>query len=391
MKLARRMQNLGTETAFEVLARAKALEQAGRSIIHLQIGEPDFDTPKNVVEAGCKALREGFTHYGPSPGLPALRAAIAEDVGKSRGVHVAPEEVIVVPGGKPILFFVMLALLEPGTSAIYPNPGFPIYESMIRFLDAKAVPLPLREANDFALDVDELASLIDDSTRLLVLNSPSNPCGGVMPSEDIDKLADVLRQHPDLWILSDEIYSRILYDGMKHDSLIRHEDLRHRIILLDGFSKTYAMTGWRLGYGVMPKDFAVHVARLQTNATSCTASATQMAGVEALRGPQDDVETMLRAFDERRHRIVDGLNALPGVSCRLPKGAFYAFANFSSFGKTSKELETLFLEEAGVACLTGTSFGSYGEGYLRFSYANSVENIEEGLRRMRAFIETKLL
>ncbi len=385
------MQNLGTETAFEVLARAKALEQAGRSIIHLQIGEPDFDTPKNVVEAGCKALREGFTHYGPSPGLPALRAAIAEDVGKSRGVHVAPEEVIVVPGGKPILFFVMLALLEPGTSAIYPNPGFPIYESMIRFLDAKAVPLPLREANDFALDVDELASLIDDSTRLLVLNSPSNPCGGVMPSEDIDKLADVLRQHPDLWILSDEIYSRILYDGMKHDSLIRHEDLRHRIILLDGFSKTYAMTGWRLGYGVMPKDFAVHVARLQTNATSCTASATQMAGVEALRGPQDDVETMLRAFDERRHRIVDGLNALPGVSCRLPKGAFYAFANFSSFGKTSKELETLFLEEAGVACLTGTSFGSYGEGYLRFSYANSVENIEEGLRRMRAFIETKLL
>ncbi|MCB9891022.1 MAG: pyridoxal phosphate-dependent aminotransferase [Planctomycetes bacterium] len=390
MKLARRMQNLGTETAFEVLARAKALEAEGRSIIHLQIGEPDFDTPKNVIEAGCNALRSGFTHYGPSPGLPALRAAIAEDVGRSRGVHVAPEEVVVVPGGKPILFFVMLALLESGTSAIYPNPGFPIYESMIRFLDAKAVPLPLREENDFALDVDELAGLLDDSTRLLVLNSPSNPCGGVLPSEDVDKLADVLRKYPDLWILTDEIYSRILYDGMKHDSLLRHEDLRHRIVLLDGFSKTYAMTGWRLGYGVMPKEFAVHVARLQTNATSCTASATQIAGIEALTGPQDDVDTMLRAFDHRRHVIVDGLNALPGVTCRLPKGAFYAFANFSSFGKKSKELETLFLEQAGVACLTGTSFGKYGEGYLRFSYANSVENIEEGLRRIRDCIENVL-
>lgn len=384
------MQNLGTETAFEVLARAKALEAEGRSIIHLQIGEPDFDTPKNVIEAGCNALRSGFTHYGPSPGLPALRAAIAEDVGRSRGVHVAPEEVVVVPGGKPILFFVMLALLESGTSAIYPNPGFPIYESMIRFLDAKAVPLPLREENDFALDVDELAGLLDDSTRLLVLNSPSNPCGGVLPSEDVDKLADVLRKYPDLWILTDEIYSRILYDGMKHDSLLRHEDLRHRIVLLDGFSKTYAMTGWRLGYGVMPKEFAVHVARLQTNATSCTASATQIAGIEALTGPQDDVDTMLRAFDHRRHVIVDGLNALPGVTCRLPKGAFYAFANFSSFGKKSKELETLFLEQAGVACLTGTSFGKYGEGYLRFSYANSVENIEEGLRRIRDCIENVL-
>lgn len=390
MKLARRMSNLGTETAFEVLARAKALEAAGRSIVHLQIGEPDFDTPKNVVAAGCQALQDGFTHYGPSPGLPELRAAIAEEVGRTRGVSVESEEVIVVPGGKPIMFFVMLALLEPGVSAIYPNPGFPIYESMIRFLGAKDVPIPLREENDFALDVDELASLLDDDTRLLILNSPSNPCGGVMPSADVDKLADLLRKYPDLWILSDEIYSRILYDGMKHDSLMRHEDLRERLIVLDGFSKTYAMTGWRLGYGVMPKEFAVHVARLQTNSTSCTASATQVAGIEALRGPQDDVRTMLDAFDRRRHVIVDGLNALPGVTCKLPKGAFYAFANFKELGRKSKELETLFLEEAGVACLTGTSFGVHGEGYLRFSYANSVENIEEGLRRIRSCIEEKL-
>lgn len=373
-----------------MLARAKALEAEGRSIVHLQIGEPDFDTPKNVVDAGCQALQSGFTHYGPSPGLPELRAAIAEEVARTRGVDVSPEEVVVVPGGKPIMFFVMLALLEPGVSAVYPNPGFPIYESMIRFLGAKDVALPLREENDFALDVDELATLLDADTRLLILNSPSNPCGGVLPPEDVDRLADLVRQYPDMWILSDEIYSRILYDGMKHDSLLLHEDLRARTIVLDGFSKTYAMTGWRLGYGVMPKDFAVHIARLQTNSTSCTASATQVAGVEALRGPQDDVETMLAAFDKRRHVIVDGLNALPGVSCKLPKGAFYAFPNFSALGRPSKELETLFLEEAGVACLTGTSFGEYGEGFLRFSYANSVENIEEGVRRIRGCIEDKL-
>ena len=390
MKLASRMANLGTETAFEVLARAKELERQGRSIIHLQIGEPDFDTPKNVVDAGCEALRSGWTHYGPSPGLPELREAIADEMKRTRGVAVAPEQVVVVPGGKPILFFVMLALLEPGVEAVYPNPGFPIYESMIKFLGAKAVPTPLREENDFALDCAELETLLNDKTRLLILNSPSNPCGGVLQEHDLEAIAAAVRKYPDLWILSDEIYSRILYDGLTHRSLIEQEDLRSRLIVLDGFSKTYAMTGWRLGYGVMPAELAPHVARLQTNATSCTASATQIAGVEALRGPQDDVETMCRAFDERRKVIVEGLNDLPGVSCRTPKGAFYAFPNVKELGRKSKELETLFLEDAGVASLTGTSFGEYGEGYLRFSYANSVENIQEGLRRIRECIETKL-
>ncbi len=390
MKLAARMANLGTETAFEVLARAKQLEAEGRDIVHLQIGEPDFDTPKNIVEAGVTALREGWTHYGPASGLPALREAIAEEVASTRGVDVSPDQVVVVPGGKPIMFFLMMAVLEEGCEAVYPNPGFPIYESMINCLGCKAVPAPLREANEFALDVDELKTLLNDRTRLLILNSPSNPCGGVLDRDDIDGIAEALRPYPNCWIMSDEIYSRIHYDGLKHDSLARHADLRDRLVILDGFSKTYAMTGWRLGYGVMSAELATRITQLQVNATSCTASFTQMAGVEALRGPQDGVAAMIREFDARRHVIVDGLNALPGVSCLMPKGAFYVFPNFEEHGKRSKELETLFLEKAGVACLTGTSFGAHGEGYLRFSYANSVPNIEKALSRIRELIQSGL-
>ncbi len=386
MKLAARMGNLGTETAFEILARARQLEATGRNIVHLEIGEPDFDTPRNIVDAGIAALNEGFTHYGPSAGLPALREAIAWEVGRTRGIEVKPEQVVVVPGGKPIMFFLMLALLEEGCEAVYPNPGFPIYESMINYLGAKAVPIPLREENDFALDVDELVSLINDKTRFLILNSPGNPCGGVLSKGDIDRIAEAVRPYPNLYIMSDEIYSRILYDG-EHCSLAQHEDLRDRICILDGFSKTYAMTGWRLGYGVMSEEMVTQVARLQTNATSCTAAFTQMAGVEALRGSQEGAEDMLAEFRKRREVIVDGLNEIPGISCRKPKGAFYVFPNVKELGRKSKELETMLLEEAGVASLTGTSFGQYGEGYLRFSYANSIENIEEALRRIRGLVE----
>ncbi len=389
MKLAARMGNLGTETAFEVLARARSLEAEGRSIVHLEIGEPDFDTPSNIVEAGRKAMAEGWTHYGPSAGLPELREAIAWEVGRTRGIEVDSAEVVVVPGGKPIMFFLMLAVLEEGVEAVYPNPGFPIYESMIRYTGAKPVPLPLREENEFALDVGELKGLLNDRTRLLILNSPGNPCGGVLGEEDIEAIAEAVRPYPDLWILSDEIYSRILYEG-EHHSLIRHRDLRDRIVLLDGFSKTYAMTGWRLGYGVMNTEMAAQIARLQTNSTSCTAAFTQIAGVEALRGPQDGAERMVQEFRKRRDVIVEGLNAIPGISCRRPKGAFYVFPNVKELGRKSKELENLFLEEAGVASLTGTSFGAHGEGYMRFSYANSVENIEEALKRLRHCIETCL-
>jgi aspartate/methionine/tyrosine aminotransferase len=387
MKLANRMGNLGTETAFEVLARAKALEAEGRNVVHLEIGEPDFDTPANIVQAGAEAMQSGWTHYGPSAGLPELREAIAAEIGRTRGINVGLDEVVVVPGGKPIMFFLMLAVLEEGTEAVYPNPGFPIYESMIRYTGAKPVPVPLREENDFALDVDELSGLLNEKTRLLILNSPSNPCGGVLSKGDLDRLAKVLEAYPDLWILSDEIYSRILYEG-EHHSLASYPELRKRVVILDGFSKTFAMTGWRLGYGVMNPELATRIAQLQTNATSCTAAFTQRAGIEALTGPQDEVEKIVKEFQRRRDVIVEGLNALPGVSCKLPKGAFYVFPNVKELGRPSKELENLLLEKAGVASLTGTSFGAFGEGYLRFSYANSVENIQEALRRFGALIES---
>ena len=377
LRLAERMSRLGTETAFEVLNKARALERLGKKIIHLEIGEPDFDTPANVVEAGIGALRQGWTHYGPSAGLPELRQAIAEEVSRSRGVPVSSEEVVVVPGGKPIIFFSLLALAEAGDEVIFPNPGFPIYESMIHYAGARPVPIRLREEKDFGFDVDELASLISDRTRLIILNSPQNPTGGVLSKQDVHDIAKVIGDR-NIMVLSDEIYSRLLFDG-EHYSIMSEPGFQERTILLDGFSKTYAMTGWRLGYGVMRADLATHIARLMTNSTSCTASFTQIAGVEAVRGEQSSVERMRSQFQQRRDVFVAGLNRIKGFSCRLPKGAFYAFPNITKTGWSSKKLADALLEQAGVACLSGTSFGDFGEGYLRFSVANSLENLNQAL------------
>ncbi|MCU1309928.1 MAG: aminotransferase [Candidatus Angelobacter sp.] len=388
LKLARRMSRLGTETAFEVLVRARALEAQGRDIVHLEIGEPDFDTPANIVDAGVKALKGGWTHYGPSAGLPALRKAIAEDVSRSRKINVTPEEVVVVPGGKPIIFFTMLALVDEGDEVIFPNPGFPIYESMVNFLGAKAVPIQLREEMDFSLDVDELKSLITDKTKLIILNSPHNPTGGILTEKDIRGIAAAIGDR-DIMVLSDEIYSRLVFEG-KHFSIMSLDGWKDRTILLDGFSKTYAMTGWRMGYGVMRADLATHVARLQVNATSCTASFTQMAGIEALQGSQASVEAMCEEFQRRRDVFVAGLNKVKGFSCRVPKGAFYVFPNITKTGWTSKKLADAMLEEAGVACLSGTAFGQYGEGYLRFSVANSIENINKALERINEWTSKTL-
>jgi aspartate/methionine/tyrosine aminotransferase len=389
IRLAKRMADLGTETAFEVLARAKALEAQGRSIVHLQIGEPDFDTPAHVVEAGAQALRNGHTHYTPSPGIPELRDAIAEDMKKSRGLDVARDEVVVTPGGKPILFNVILVLVDPGDEVSYPNPGFPIYESMIRFVGGKPVPQRFDAAKGFELDVDGLIASLNEKTKLLILNSPSNPTGGVIRRAELERIAKRVRELPNLVVLSDEIYSRLVYDGEKHFSIATLPGMRERTIILDGFSKTYAMTGWRLGYGVMPVELAKMVAKITTNSTSCTAGFTQMAGVAALRGPQDSAEAMCREFDKRRKIIVDGLNSVKGFHCATPKGAFYAFPDIRGTGRKSKELEGALLDECGVACLSGTSFGAFGEGFLRFSYANSVANLEEAIRRLRAYFGTQ--
>lgn len=380
MQLAERMSRLGTETAFEVLARARALEAQGRDIIHLEIGEPDFDTPRHIVDAAVMALRNGYTHYTPSAGIPALREAIAEYISQTRHIPVEPAQVVVTPGGKPIMFFVILALCDEGDEVIYPNPGFPIYESMINFVGATPVPLHLRMDREFSFSPDELAALITPRTKLLILNSPANPTGGVLSRGDLAAIAQLVHDH-DLMILSDEIYSRILYDG-EFASIASFPGLAERTIILDGFSKTYAMTGWRLGYGVMRTDLATQISKLMTNSNSCTNAATQMAGVEALRGPQDEVEKMVAAFRERREVIVDGLNAIPGFRCLKPRGAFYAFPNVEGTGLKSKAMEELLLEKAGVATLSGTSFGAYGEGFLRLSYANSVENIRKALERI---------
>ena len=388
LKLAKRMSRLGTETAFEVLVRARALEAQGKDIVHLEIGEPDFDTPANVVDAGVKALKGGWTHYGPSAGLPALRKAIAEDVSKSRGIKVKPEEVVVVPGGKPIIFFVMMALVDEGDEVIFPNPGFPIYESMIHFLGAKAVPIQLKEERDFSFDVNEFKSLITDRTKLIILNSPHNPTGGILTEKDVRGIAAAIGDR-DITVLSDEIYSRLVFEG-KHFSIASLDGWKDRTVLLDGFSKTYAMTGWRLGYGVMRADLATHVARLQTNATSCTASFTQIAGVEALQGPQESVDKMCEEFIRRRDVMVAGLNKIKGFSCRVPKGAFYVFPNITKTGWKSKKLADAILDEAGVAGLSGTSFGTYGEGYLRFSVANSIENITKALERINDWANKNL-
>jgi aspartate aminotransferase len=388
LRLARRMERLGTETAFEVLVKARALETKGRDIVHLEIGEPDFDTPANIIDAGCDALHKGFTHYGPSAGLPQLREVIAQYVSETRRVNVSPEEVVVVPGGKPIIFFSILALAEEDDEVIYPNPGFPIYESMINYVGAKAVPIRLREEMDFRLDVDELGGLINDRTKLIILNSPQNPTGGMLTKIDIERIAAAIGDR-NVMILSDEIYSRLIFEG-EHHSIMSIDGMKDRTILLDGFSKTYAMTGWRMGYGVMPVDLATHVARLMTNSNSCTASFSQIAGVEALRGPQESVDKMCAEFEKRRDVMVAGLNKIKGFSCRLPKGAFYVFPNTTKTGWPSKKLADALLDDAGVAALSGTAFGDFGEGYLRFSVANSIENIEKAIERIDKWTKENL-
>jgi aspartate/methionine/tyrosine aminotransferase len=388
LRLAERMSRLGTETAFEVLNRARALERQGNDIIHLEIGEPDFDTPENIIDAGADALRAGWTHYGPSAGLPDLREAIAAEVSRSRGVHVSADEVVVVPGGKPIIFFSILALIDEGDEVIYPNPGFPIYESMIRYVGGHALPIQLREQKDFGLDVEELAGMITDRTKLIILNSPHNPTGGVLSKRDIEQIAEAIGDR-NVIVLSDEIYSRLIFEG-KHHSIMAEPGFKERTILLDGFSKTYAMTGWRMGYGVMRADLAAHIARLMTNSNSCTASFTQVAGVEALRGDQSSVEQMRTEFQQRRDMFVAGLNRIKGFSCRMPKGAFYVFPNIIGTAWKSKALADALLEEAGVACLSGTSFGEFGEGYLRFSIANSMDNLKIALQRIEEWTSKHL-
>lgn len=382
--LAERMARLGTESAFEVLARARALEAQGRSIIHLEIGEPDFDTPPHIVEAAIEALRGGDTHYTPAAGLPELRAAIAEEVSRTRGIPVEPDRVVVTPGGKPIMFFTILALAEEGAEVIYPDPGFPIYESVIRFAGATPVPLPLREELGFAFDPDELRRLVTKRTRLVIVNSPHNPTGAVIGREVLEELARLAQEYGFI-VLSDEIYRRIVYD-VEAPSIASLPGMAERTVILDGFSKTYAMTGWRLGYGVAPRWLAEHLVRLAVNCHSCVPGFTQRAGLAALRGPQDAVDRMVAEFRRRRDAVVAGLNSLPGVRCAVPAGAFYVFPNVTETGRSASELARELLEQAGVAVLAGTAFGRYGEGYLRLSFANSLENLLEAIERMRRYL-----
>jgi len=382
MKLAERMSRIGVESAFDVLVRARALEAQGKSVIHLEIGEPDFPTPPHIVEAAKKALDEGWTHYGPTQGFPDLREAIAAYISSSRGIRVGAEHVSVVPGGKPIIFFPMLALLEPGDEVIYPNPGFPIYESMIRFLGAKPVPMPLEESRGFSFDLDLFRDRLSDKTKMVILNSPQNPTGGTIPAADLKQIADMLRER-DVIVMSDEIYSRISYTDQPFVSIASFPGMLEKTIILDGFSKTYAMTGWRMGYGVMPKWLVEAVTKLMVNSNSCTASFTQRAGLAAITGPQDCVTAMVAEFRRRRDAICAGLSSVPGFHCPVPGGAFYAFANIKGTGMDSKELADFLLNEAGVSCLDGGAFGEYGKGYIRFSYANSMANLMEAVARIQ--------
>jgi len=382
LHLASGMGRLGTESAFEVLARAKALEAQGKSIVSLSIGQPDFQTPGHIVEAAIKALREGHHGYTPANGIPQVREAVAADLNKRHGVNVDPGNVLIVPGGKVTMFFAILMFGEPGAEIIYPNPGFPIYESAIKFTGATPVPMPLLEKNGFGFKAEDVLSLITPKTRLIIINSPANPTGGIVEKAEIDKLVAGLEKFPDVAIMSDEIYSEMLYDGKIHTSLLKYPQLADRLIMLDGWSKTYAMTGWRMGYSVWPKHLIEHATRLAINCHSCVNAAAQWAGVAALTGPKDEVAKMMVAFDERRRFVVGELNKLPGVSCITPYGAFYAFPNISGTGFKSKELEVKLLDEAGVASIAGTSFGKYGEGYIRISYANSIENIGEAMQRI---------
>ncbi|WP_421655064.1 pyridoxal phosphate-dependent aminotransferase [Leptothermofonsia sp. ETS-13] len=381
MKFAERMNRLGTESAFEVFARAKNLEAQGKSIIHLEIGQPDFPTPVNVCQAAFQAMQDGYTGYGPAAGLLEFRKVIANHVAKTRGIEVHPDEVVVTPGAKPIIFFTIMALIDVGDEVIYPDPGFPVYESVINFVGARAVPLPLREEVDFRFRIDDLIDAISDRTRLFILNSPQNPTGGLLKAEDLEAIAHLANRH-DFFILSDEIYSGIIYEG-QHTSILEFPGMKERTILLDGHSKTYSMTGWRLGYGVAPKPMIEHITRLMINSNSCTCSFTQIAGIEALTGPQDAVEQMVAEFKRRRDVIVDGLNAIAGIRCLRPAGAFYVFPNVTQLPLSSDQLADYLLEEAGVAALSGTAFGKFGDGYLRLSYANSLENIQEALQRIQ--------
>src|SRR6476646_3228954 len=381
VRFAERMNHLGTESAFEVLARAKKLEAQGKSVIHLEIGQPDFPTPANICEAACRAMREGYTGYGPAAGLLEFRKVIADYIAATRGVEVDPDEIVVTPGAKPIIFFTILALVNAGDEVIYPNPGFPVYESVINFVGAKAVPLPLREEVDFRFRREDLINAISDRTKLLIINSPQHPTGGLLTTEDLAAIADLANKH-DLYVLSDEVYSRMVY-GEKHQSILSLPGMKARTILLDGHSKTYAMTGWRLGYGVAPQAIAEKMVQLMINSNSCTCSFTQIAGIEALTGPQTAVEQMMIEFQKRRDAIVEGLNAIAGIQCRQPAGAFYVFPNVKQLPLPADALADYLLQEAGVAVLSGTAFGQYGDGYLRLSYANSLENIHEALERIQ--------
>jgi aspartate aminotransferase len=388
VQLAKKLSRLGTESAFEVLARAKALQAQGKSIVNLGIGSPDFRTPDNIVEAGRKALADGAHFYTPAKGIPELRQAVADECRRLRKVEVDPANVMIVPGGKPTMYFAISMFGEEGAEILYPNPGFPIYESLIRYTGATPVPIELRESSGFSFDPEQVLRKVTARTRLIIVNTPANPTGGVIRRREMDALVAGLEKHPQVAILSDEIYSRMLYDGEEHVSLYAYESIRDRVIVLDGWSKTFSMTGWRLGYGVWPRTLIDVAERLQINSNSCPSAPVQWAGVEALRGPQDAVERMMKAFDERRRAIVAGLNEIPGFSCVMPKGAFYAFPNVSRTGFKSKELEVKLLNEAGVAILSGTAFGALGEGYLRFSYAASLDEIREALRRVKNCLAT---
>ena len=381
MNVAERMSRLGTESAFEVLARARALERQGKDIVHLEIGEPDFDTPAHIREAAKRALDGGATHYGPAAGLPELREAIAKDVGATRNIPVTPEEIVVTPGAKPIMYFVITALVNPGDEVIYPNPGFPIYESVINFVGGVPVPIPLREESGFGFDLDVFERSASSRTKLIIINSPQNPTGGVLEPDQLGRIAEIAKRYR-IPVLADEIYKSFLYEG-EFASITRFPGMKDLVIILDGFSKSYAMTGWRLGYGVMPEVLAEHVTRLMVNSNSCTASFTQLAGIAALQGDQTPVARMVAEFRRRRDLIVEGLNRLPGVSCRSPRGAFYVFPNVTALRRPSAEVAEALLKEAGVAALGGTAFGQHGEGYLRLSYANSEANLRKALERMR--------
>ncbi len=378
--IAERMDHIGTETAFTVLVKARALEAQGRRVVHLEIGEPDFDTPSHIIQAGQQALESGLTHYGPAAGLPELRQAVSAYLARWRGLDVPWDQVIITPGGKPVMFYTIMTLVNPGDEVLYPNPGFPIYESMVRFVGGKAVAMRLREERQFRFDPDEFRSLVTDRTRLIIVNSPHNPTGSVLAPSDLETIAEVATER-NIAVLSDEIYARIIYSG-EHRSIASLPGMLDRTIILDGWSKTWAMTGWRLGFGVFPAAMVPHVDRLISNSVSCTATFSQKAAIAALDGPQDRVEAMVAEFRRRRALIVDGLNRLPGVHCLEPQGAFYAFPNITGTGMSSQELADRLLNEAGVACLAGSSFGEWGEGYLRFSYANSLENIQWALDRM---------